>query len=190
MSFLTQLAQSSFDAELYRSTYTSPEAAMLAGLDPTTLTVLAIVGLALIILIVAALWKIFQKANQPGWAAIVPIYNQYILLKIIGRPWWWLLIIIGASFIPVIGSVIVLVVSIILANDTAKSFGKGTGTTVLLVLLPFVGYPMLAWGDAKYQGPSALGGHAGGTPPVAPPTTPVAPTPPTSPTPPATPPTV
>lgn len=28
-------------------------------------------------------------AGQPGWAAIIPIFNLYILCKIVGRPAWW-----------------------------------------------------------------------------------------------------
>jgi len=44
--------------------------------------------LGLIILIVAGIWKVFVKAGQPGWAAIIPIYNIYILLKIACKPGW------------------------------------------------------------------------------------------------------
>jgi hypothetical protein len=149
---------------------TTDDSSLLGGLGA---------GFTLIILLVMAvtivsMWKIFTKAGQPGWAAIVPIYNVYVLLQIVGRPWWWLLLML-AGFIPFVGWIVSVVVSIVISNDLSKSFGKGVGMTVLLVLLPVIGYPMLAFGDAKYQGPAALN-SGGGTTPAAPgtPTTPAA----------------
>ncbi|MET0779736.1 MAG: DUF5684 domain-containing protein [Candidatus Saccharimonadales bacterium] len=118
------------------------------------------------VIALVSLWKIFVKAGQPGWAAIVPIYNYLVLLRIVGRPWWWILIML-VGVIPVVGWIVTFAVGIIILNDLAKSFGKGPGVTVLLVLLPFIGYPYLAFGDAKYHGPAALntpGGMTGPTP--------------------------
>ena len=48
--------------------------------------------LAIMVVVIVGFWKVFEKAGQPGWAAIVPIYNAYILLKIVGRPGWWILL--------------------------------------------------------------------------------------------------
>lgn len=110
-----------------------------------------LIGLAVLVLVVASLWKIFTKAGKPGWAAIVPFYNMIVLLQIVGRPIWWFVLLL----VPFVN----IVFSIILAHDTSKSFGRGVGTTLLLIFLPFIGYPMLAWGDAKYVAPSA-GGEA------------------------------
>jgi hypothetical protein len=50
--------------------------------------------LAFMILMIAACWKIFTKAGQPGWAAIIPIYNWYVLCKIVGRPGWWVILLL------------------------------------------------------------------------------------------------
>ena len=52
----------------------------------------AVLLIAIVILVIAGLWKTFSKAGQPGWAAIIPIFNVYILLKVAGRPGWWLLL--------------------------------------------------------------------------------------------------
>jgi hypothetical protein len=101
--------------------------------------------IVLAILLVAA-WKVFTKAGKPGWAAIIPIYNTYVMLQIVGRPWWWLLLML----IPFVN----IVVAIIVTHDLSKSFGKTVGWTVGMVLLPFIFYPMLAFGSAKYHGPS------------------------------------
>jgi len=99
--------------------------------------------LAFIVFIIASIWKVFVKAGHPGWAAIVPIYNIYILLKIAGKPGWWLLL----FFIPLVSIVIAILVSI----EIAKAFGKSAGFGVGLALLGFVFYPILGFGDAEYQ---------------------------------------
>lgn len=104
---------------------------------------------------VIGLWKMFEKAKEPGWAAIVPIYNIIVYLRVVGRPMWWALFFILA-FIPFLGIVVSLVLGLILANDMAKSFGKDAGYTILLFLVPFIGYPLLGFGKDKYQGPAAL----------------------------------
>ena len=101
--------------------------------------------LALAILIIAAYWKIFTKAGQPGWAAIIPIYNTLIMLKIVGKPWWWLLLML----IPFVN----IVFAIWMINMLSKSFGKDEGFTVGLILLGIVFYPILGFGSAKYLGP-------------------------------------
>ena len=106
--------------------------------------VAAVVELGLVILVIAGFWKTFTKAGYPGWAAIIPIYNLYILLKIAGRPGWWLLL----FFIPLVNFIFAIIVSI----DVAKNFGKGTGFGIGLAFLGFIFYPILGFGDAQYVG--------------------------------------
>lgn len=106
-----------------------------------------LVWLIILVLIIASMWKVFVKAGKPGWAAIIPIYNIIVLLEIVGRPLWWLILLI----IPFVNIIAFIVVAI----DTAKSFGKGVGFAIGLLLLPFIFYPILGFGDAKYVGPMA-----------------------------------
>lgn len=109
--------------------------------------VMMIVWLAVLVLIVAGMWKMFTKAGKPGWACIIPIYNIIVLLEIVGRPLWWIVLML----IPFVNIIVGLIVSI----DLAKSFGKGTGFGIGLWLLPFVFIPVLGFGDASYRGPAA-----------------------------------
>ncbi|MGH3645735.1 MAG: DUF5684 domain-containing protein [Micromonosporaceae bacterium] len=106
-----------------------------------------IIYLALIVLTIAGMWKTFSKAGQPGWAAIIPIYNLVVLLKVVGRPLWWIVLYI----IPIVS----FIVWIINAIDLAKSYGKGAGLGILVALFPFIGFPVLGFGGAAYAGPSA-----------------------------------
>jgi hypothetical protein len=106
-----------------------------------------IVYIAIMLLMIAAIWKVFTKAGQPGWAILIPIYNLYVLCKIAGRPGWWLILML----IPFVN----LIIMIILDIDIAKSFGKGAGFGIGLLLLPFIFFPILGFGSAQYQGASA-----------------------------------
>ena len=103
--------------------------------------------LAVIVLVIASLWKIFDKAGKPGWAAIVPFYNMWVLVEICGKSALWFVLL----FIPCVG----IIVSLLLDIELAKVFGKGPGFGIGIILLPFIFLPMLAFGDATYQGPSA-----------------------------------
>ena len=109
--------------------------------------VLFIVYFFVVILVLAGLWSMFVKADKPGWACIIPFYNYYVLLKIVGRPGWWLIL----YFIPIVN----IVIAIIVLYDLAKSFGKGIGFFFGLFLLPFVFMPILGFGEATYEGPAA-----------------------------------
>jgi len=106
----------------------------------------AIVSLLYLVMIVAAIagmWKVFEKAGQPGWAAIVPIYNMFVLLQIVNKPIWWIVLLL----IPLVNIAILIMVSIALA----EKFGKGGGFAVGMVFLPFVFYPMLGFGEEQFQ---------------------------------------
>jgi hypothetical protein len=116
--------------------------------------ILVIIYIAVIVFEIAALWKVFVKAGQPGWAAIIPIYNLYILLKVIGRPGWWIRLFLLA-IIPFVGWIAVLVLGIIIAIDLAKSFAKSSGFAVGLFLLNFIFVPILGFGESQYVGPAA-----------------------------------
>lgn len=109
--------------------------------------IVLLIQLALIVFFIVTFWKIFAKAGQPGWYAIIPIFNIFILLKIVGRPWWWLILFL----IPFVGFIIAIIVTI----DLAKSFGKGVGFAIGMILLGIIFYPILAFGSAEYQGPAA-----------------------------------
>ena len=108
-----------------------------------------IFGLLVALLLIVAMWKVFTKAGQPGWASIIPIYNLYIWCKIVGRQWWWILLML----IPFVN----FIVCIILCIDLAKSFGKGVGFGIGLALLGIIFFPILGFGSAQYQGPAAGG---------------------------------
>ena len=127
-----------------------------------------VIYLVLLIFGIVTMWKLYLKASKPGWASIVPIYSYVIYMEIIGRPVWWILLL----FIPIVN----LVISIIILYDFLKSYGKdGLGFFFGTLFLPFIFLPILAFGNAKYIGPSvkeSLPPNSQPMPPTAPPAVP------------------
>jgi hypothetical protein len=116
------------------------------------------------VLVVIPMWVIFQKAGVEPWKSIIPIYNTYMLLKIVGRPGWWLLLLL----IPFVNFITLIIVY----NDLSKSFGKGGWFTVGLIFLSWIFLMILAFGSATYLGPAgpeALASGPGAATPAMPP---------------------
>jgi len=105
-----------------------------------------IVYVAVVVLVIAGLWKVFVKAGKPGWAALIPFYNTIVLLEIAGKPLWWFVL----FFIPLVNFVILVLVCI----EVAARFGKSPLYGLGLALLGFIFFPMLGFGDATYRGGS------------------------------------
>ena len=117
-------------------------------------TYFAIMGGALIFSLIFYLlfsfcvYKIFQKAGrEDAWAAFIPIYNTIVMVDIIKKPIWWFIMLL----IPFVN----IIFGIMMADRLARFFGKDTLMTVVLVLFPYIGLPVLAFGHAVYN-PNAL----------------------------------
>ena len=109
--------------------------------------------LVLIVPLLAGLWKLFEKAGQPGWAGIIPFYNMFVVTTAIARKevLWFVLLLIPC---------VNIVAAFIIWIEVAKNFGKDPLYGVGLALLPFIFVPLLAFSDARFQ-------PAGPTPPPA-----------------------
>ena len=88
------------------TTLTTNEAAAAGAVLGGVFGIVGVLGIALVVLLIIAMWKLFKKAGEPGWKAIIPIYNAYILFKISGaKGWFWGVLIseIGAFVLSAIG---------------------------------------------------------------------------------------
>ena len=131
--------------------------ALLAAADPNDIAAAKTAGLfacplacggialAFLAVIIMSMWKLFTKAGQPGWYALIPIYNGYILTCEIAKKdvMWFIL-----QFIPLIG----IYAAFMVTMEIAKKFGKSEGFGIGLFFLGFIFFPMLAFGDAVYEG--------------------------------------
>lgn len=102
-----------------------------------------LIQLVISVVVIAGFWKVFAKAGQPGWAAIVPFYNVYVMTQIAGKPAWWMVL----FFIPLANIIALFVVNIAIA----EKFGKGTGFGIGMIFLSFIFWPILGFGDAQYN---------------------------------------
>ena len=131
------------------------------------LGIVLVIGLVVLVIIIAARWKIFTKAGEEGWKALIPVYSDMVLCKVVGVWEWYPVVIYGASFVcgmisgfsESLGGIITLLsyalsiyYTVILSISVAQSFGKDTGFGIGLLLLGIVFYPILAFGKAEYQG--------------------------------------
>jgi len=103
-----------------------------------------IIYLAVLLVVLIGMWKAFEKAGQPGWGVIIPIYNLYLLTVIAKKPAWWIILML----IPLVNIIILILLNL----EIAKNFGKSTGFGIGLAFLGFIFWPLLGFGDAKYQG--------------------------------------
>lgn len=120
------------------------DGAILAGFG-----IWALICLAIAIVVLVANCKIFTKMGRKWWEAIIPFYNMYVLAeKTFGNGWWFLLMFV--SIIPVVGSVLAILFSIIWSLRLGKSFAKGTGFCVGLILLSPIFTMILGFDDSVY----------------------------------------
>lgn len=105
-------------------------------------------ALAISIVMVIAAWKLYAKAGERGWASLVPFYNTYVEFRIAGfNPWLFLLLLI-----PGVNVVLALIVS----YKVGENFGKSPMFNIFwMVLFPIVGWLIIAFGDARFQRPTA-----------------------------------
>lgn len=172
-------------------------------------TTVLVIGVLVFLLTIAGIWKVFTKAGRSGWKAVIPIYNNYVMLRIGGHSGWWVLVFLLPALPSIINALtgvaqaqspttsleaginaggattalpavlngsagmgmvilalfgvllffailhLVLLVSVVMIYDLARSFGKGMAFTWGLMVLPFVFWPILGFGDARYRGPVA-----------------------------------
>lgn len=118
------------------------------------LLVILAISLAFTVLMVASIWKLFTTAGEPGWAARIPIYDLYIMMKIGNNPAWYLLLL----FIPFVN----IYISVEIHIDLAKAYGEGLGMGLGLAFLPIIFFPLLAFGDYPYTGGSGNAGAGAG----------------------------
>ncbi len=126
-------------ALLAQSTTTTTSSSAAGG---AVLLLLLVLYVAFIVLMIASMWKMFDKAGQKGWCAIVPILNIIVLLKVVHKELWWIILFL----IPCVNIVAFIVVYFSLAT----AFNKGSGFGIGLIILPWIFVPILGFGSAQY----------------------------------------
>ena len=125
-----------------------------------------IIAIAYYVLFVIGVFKMYEKMGEPGWKAIIPIYNGYVLMK---HTWsttaFWIMLALAVvygivskgdstvmQFLTIVFGLGLTVFQVISANKQAKSFGYGMGMTPLLFFIGAIGTMVLGFGDCSYLG--------------------------------------
>lgn len=128
-----------------------------------------ILEIIFVVIIAAAQWKVFTKAGEAGWKAIIPIYNSYTIFKFSWKiPMFWVWLVVGTAMsttyslsgnqnmtllgIAGILAIVSIVLSLMSIWYVCKSFGKGVGFFLGYVFIPIIFVPMLGFGSAQYLG--------------------------------------
>ncbi len=143
----------------YYSTYSYPSGYSNADVVAASSAILGVLMVYLVIILaiaivqIIAMWKLFTKAGEKGWKSIIPIYNVVILFKISGLSPWLILAYL-AAIIPFIGWLVPVALNAVLAYKLAKAFNKDGGWAVGLYFLAPIFYMILAFGSSEYVGVS------------------------------------
>ena len=144
LSTLTSLAATTITINGSSSSVSDGDALAIIG---GIFMALMIPIIILVVLAVVAMWKIFTKCGEEGWKSIIPIYNMVVLLKIVGINPLWIL----AMFIPIVGGIAGLLITIVMNIRLAKGFGKSEGFAVGLILLSFIFELILAFDKSTWD---------------------------------------
>lgn len=128
----------------YSSTAAGLGAGLTIGLVIVSLLV-SLISIVAMVLFIIAQWKLFQKAGQHGWAALIPFYSIWVTCDILfnNNVMWFIF-----YLIPPLNTVAMIAVFI----ATAKSFGKGVGYGILSIFFFYITWPILGFGKAEYIG--------------------------------------
>ena len=127
-----------------------------------------IIAMIWCILGIVAMWRIFTKAGEAGWKSIIPIYNLYIMYKIVGmKSWFWYFLLVpfclwfiawifweqsnAGVILQVIAFAFSWIVNIVAMYKLPRKFGRNVFTSVLFVLFPAICILILGFGNYKYQ---------------------------------------
>ncbi|MDO5573544.1 MAG: DUF5684 domain-containing protein [bacterium] len=128
----------------------------------------SVINLIMTVLMLVGMWKVFVKAGEKGWKAIIPLYNYHVLYKICWKPiFFWLgslagivgivlYFMSGGKFgILIILYTIAMLISLVLVIKAwvklAKAFGHGVGFAIGLLLLTGIFLMILGFDGSEYQ---------------------------------------
>lgn len=154
-------------------TLTTAQQAAVGAFTGVMTAVLIVCAIAYYVLLVIAWWKLFTKAGEKGWKAIIPFYNMFIQYKLTwSKKFFWIVLVLAilsgvfqtvtvsitgagqviCSLLSLAASIALLVLMIIADYRLSKAYGHGGGFTVGLVFLNFIFMLVLGFGKSEYQG--------------------------------------
>lgn len=115
------------------------------------------------ILAIIGSYKLFRKAGEKGWKAIIPILNEYTRYKLYANNNLFLSFLTAAIVrditvgdsklmmaITFVAGIVAFVISFKMHLAMARSHGRNVGMAILLTILPGIGYMILGFDKSEY----------------------------------------
>lgn len=115
--------------------------------------------LLILVVIQTIAWaRLFRKANEKWWKALIPIYNSYVAYKIAGRSWFFTAsilislveILFRSPILAVVCNIGLFILSVLFYINLSKAFGKEGGFVAGLLFLYPLFILILAFDDSEY----------------------------------------
>ena len=101
--------------------------------------------------------KLYQKAGRKAWEAIVPFYNNWVLVEISGLAWWWFLLLIAPTIMGVIdedlstiGTIATIIGNFACYYNISKKLHKDTSFAILTTIFQGIMVPIIGL-SKEYQ---------------------------------------
>ena len=119
----------------------TPQQERIVNLITKFLTPRVLIFLGIVVLLyIACLWILLERADMPGYGIIIPLYNAVLISRLGGFSGWWSLWI----FVPFIGAPLW---GFSVNFFIAKNFGKSDLFAFGTALFPFIFLPIIAFGN-------------------------------------------
>lgn len=114
----------------------------------------AIIGIAFLVFTIVGRCKLFKKAGEDAWKAIVPGLSEYTLVKIAGLNWWWFLIILAPTIVSFfidnaliarIANLATILGSVAVCYNLKEKFHKDQNWFILSVFFSGITMPILGY---------------------------------------------
>ncbi len=110
--------------------------------------------IAIVVLQIIGMWRVYTKAGEKGWKSIIPFYNIATLFKISGMSPYLVFIYIGLliPFVNIFAIIALAIIDLYQRINLMKAFKSSTALTVTMILVPFIAYLILGFGKSEYNG--------------------------------------
>lgn len=158
-----------YSSSYYGGYYDRGASGFLAGIGAGT----TVIALALMVFSIVCMWRIFEKAGEPGWKCLIPVYNIYVFYKIAWEAKYFLYLFLGiivcsiligvgiggnsgaasgiGGFLMVVLYAAVFVFAVISMVKLSKRFGKSGAFAIGLILLNTIFMAILAFDSSTYD---------------------------------------
>lgn len=103
--------------------------------------------ISLLVVKIIGRWKVFEKADIPGWHSLIPLLNQYDIFEMGGIDGIYILF----AFIPLVGPIIYLVYLVKAYIGICKGFGKDNIYAVLFFFFAPIMFIIFGFNEEQFN---------------------------------------